>query len=316
MNNINQETTKQIIQSFLMGYSLGSIALRVRNNPPLTMLEANIIETIDNLTPLNKNINSIIAASIAASESSTTVTINNLEKKGYVNRVKGIKDRRNHFIKLTDKCDNVIHTQTQFHRDHQKKLLSTIKPEELSSVLNAVTILNYFLTDRILKRFSFYQPLSFNNPVNNNQISDKFYSIFVNCFYSMGYVQEIILEELKSEITITELIILKTVLGYEAQNIPVSNSLIAFALKVTNPTVSLNLKRLEAKKYIHRSFDKKDRRSIIINITAKARKLIDNNLNSNIEIFDPVLNAMSDKEKTLFYSLFLNMRDFFLTLKF
>jgi DNA-binding MarR family transcriptional regulator len=132
----------------------------------------------------------------------------------------------------------------------------------------------------------------------------------------MGYVQEIILEELKSDITITELIILKTILGYETQNIPVSNGLIAFALKVTNPTISLNLKRLEAKNYIRRSFDKKDRRSIIINITAKARKLIDNNLTSNIEIFDPILNAMNDKEKALFYSLFLNMRDFFLTLKF
>jgi DNA-binding MarR family transcriptional regulator len=132
----------------------------------------------------------------------------------------------------------------------------------------------------------------------------------------MGYVQEIILEELKSDITITELIILKTILGYETQNIPVSNGLIAFALKVTNPTISLNLKRLEAKNYIRRSFDKKDRRSIIINITAKARKLIDNNLASNIEIFDPILNAMNDKEKALFYSLFLNMRDFFLTLKF
>jgi DNA-binding MarR family transcriptional regulator len=132
----------------------------------------------------------------------------------------------------------------------------------------------------------------------------------------MGYVQEIILEELKSDITITELIILKTILGYETQNIPVSNGLIAFALKVTNPTISLNLKRLEAKNYIRRSFDKKDRRSIIINITAKARKLIDNNLTSNIEIFDPILNVMNDKEKALFYSLFLNMRDFFLTLKF
>jgi DNA-binding MarR family transcriptional regulator len=132
----------------------------------------------------------------------------------------------------------------------------------------------------------------------------------------MGNVQEIILEELKSDITITELIILKTILGYETQNIPVSNGLIAFALKVTNPTISLNLKRLESKNYIRRSFDKKDRRSIIINITAKARKLIDNNLASNIEIFDPILNAMNDKEKALFYSLFLNMRDFFLTLKF
>jgi DNA-binding MarR family transcriptional regulator len=132
----------------------------------------------------------------------------------------------------------------------------------------------------------------------------------------MGYVQEIILEELKSDITITELIILKTILSYETQNIPVSNGLIAFALKVTNPTISLNLKRLESKNYIRRSFDRKDRRSIIINITAKARKLIDNNLASNIEIFDPILNAMNDKEKALFYSLFLNMRDFFLTLKF
>ena len=69
MNNTNQETTKQIIQSFLMGHSLGSIALRVRNNPPITMLEANIIETIDSLTSVSKNINSVIAASIAASES-------------------------------------------------------------------------------------------------------------------------------------------------------------------------------------------------------------------------------------------------------
>jgi DNA-binding MarR family transcriptional regulator len=317
MNNINQETTKQIIQSFLMGYSLGSIALRVRNNPPITMLEANIIETIDSLTSVSKNINSVIAASIAASESSTTVTINNLEKKGYVSRLKGTKDRRNQFIRTTEKCSNVLHSQTQFHQDHQQKLLSTVNPEELSSILNSVTILNNYLTERILKRYRFYQPLSFNYPaVTNTQLRDKFYSIFVHCFYLMGYVQEIIIEELKSDITITELIILKTILGYETQNIPVSNGLIAFALKVTNPTISLNLKRLEAKNYIRRSFDKKDRRSIIINITAKARKLIDNNLTSNIEIFDPILNAMNDKEKALFYSLFLNMRDFFLTLKF
>jgi DNA-binding MarR family transcriptional regulator len=131
----------------------------------------------------------------------------------------------------------------------------------------------------------------------------------------MGYVQEIILEELKSGLTITELIILRTILGYETQNIQVSNGLIAFALKVTNPTISVNFKKLEEKNYIRRSLDKKDRRSISINITAKARKLIDSNLNSNIEIFDPILNEMNEKEKALFYSLFLNMRDFFLTLK-
>jgi DNA-binding MarR family transcriptional regulator len=317
MNNLNQETTKQIIQSFLMGYSLGSIALRVRNNPPITMLEANIIETIDSLASNNKNINSAIAASIATSESTTTITINNLEKKGYVVRVKGTKDRRNQFIKNTDKCSNVLHSQTQFHQDHQKKLLSTVSSEEVSSILNSVLILNSALTNKIAKRYRFYKPLSFNyDAVTNVELKDKFYSIFVNCFYSMGYVQEIILEELKSNLTITELIILRTILGYETQNIPVSNGLIAFALKVTNPTISLNLKKLEEKKYIRRSFDKKDRRSIIINITAKTRKLIDNNLNSNIEIFDPVLNAMNDKEKALFYSIFLNMRDFFLTLKF
>jgi DNA-binding MarR family transcriptional regulator len=317
MNNLNKETTKQIIQSFLMGYSLGSIALRVRNNPPITMLEANIIETINSLALNNKNINSAIAASIATSESTTTITINNLEKKGYVVRVKGTKDRRNQFINNTDKCSNVLHSQTQFHQDHQKKLLSTVSSEEVPSILKSVTILNKALTSKIAKRYRFYQPLSFNYPaITNVELKDKFYSIFVNCFYSMGYVQEIILEELKSGLTITELIILRTILGYETQNIPVSNGLISFALKVTNPTISLNLKKLEEKKYIRRSFDKKDRRSIMINITAKARKLIDNNLNSNIEIFDSVLNAMNDKEKALFYSLFLNMRDFFLTLKF
>lgn len=317
MNSINQETTKQIIQSFLMGYSLGSIALRVRNNPPITMLEANIIETIDILSSINKNINSVIAASIATSESSTTITINNLEKKGYVVRAKGTKDRRNQFITNTDKCSNVLHTQTQFHKDHQKKLLSTVAPDELSSILNSVTILNDALKRLIANKYRFYQPLSLDNPTTTNvQIKDKFYSVFVHCFYLMGYVQEIILEELKSGLTITELIILRTILGYETQNITVSNGLIAFALKVTNPTISINFKKLEEKNYIRRSLDKKDRRSIIINITAKARKLIDSNLNSNIEIFDPILNAMNEKEKALFYSLLLNMREFFLTLKF
>ena len=143
-----------------------------------------------------------------------------------------------------------------------------------------------------------------------------FYNLFVKAFYSMVQVTESMLNKVSPRLTIPELIVLKTINSYDESKTPVSNNLMSFILKLSNSTISITLNKLEEKKYIKRSFDSADRRSISINLTAKAKKTIEVNILDNLKLFNPLLKQTDNQEKLLLLKLFINMYDFFASLKF
>ncbi len=321
MENLDLNLVRQILRSFLAGYSIGTVALRARNEPPITIKEAHIIETIELFSKTNDNINLKIAHAIATSESTLSITIKNLVKKGYVVRKQGEIDKRNIYLFNSEKCSNVLHTQTEFHLAHKKRLLHNFSEEELSKILKPTFLLVNTLNDRLRKTYPNYFLLSDSEyseyvSKSNEEKANYFYTLFVKAFYAMAQVSDSILVKYKPRLSIPELIILKTINNYDNQKITVSNNLVSFVLKLSNSTISITLNKLEEKKYIKRSFDKNDRRSILINLTARSKKIIAKNIEDNLELFTPLLEQTNPEEKKLMLKLFINMYDFFTNLKF
>ena len=321
MDNLEYSLVRQIIRSFLAGYSIGTVALRARNNPSITIKEAHIIETIEAFSKTNDNINLKIAHALATSESTLSITVKNLVKKGYVFRKQGVIDKRNIYLFNSDKCQNVLHNQTEFHFQHKQKLLHNFSSHEIDKLLRPIFLLANTLNDRLRETYPNYFLLTDQDfkdvlELDKETKESYFYNLFVKAFYSMVQVTESMLDKVSPRLTIPELIVLKTINSYDESKTPVSNNLMSFILKLSNSTISITLNKLEEKKYIKRSFDSADRRSISINLTAKAKKTIEVNILDNLKLFNPLLKQTDNQEKLLLLKLFINMYDFFASLKF
>jgi DNA-binding MarR family transcriptional regulator len=321
VSQTNNVLVRQILRSFLAGYSIGTVALRSRNDPPVTIKEAHIIETIDLLTKTNDNINLKIAHALANNESTLSIAIKNLVKKEYIYRKQGAIDKRNVYLFNSEKAKNVLHNQTEFHFAHKARLLHNFSVQELDLMLRPVFLLVNTLNERIRTKFPQYFLLKDAEFINLQDKplptkADYFYDLFVKAFYAMVQVSEMMLNNMSPRLTIAELVVLKFINSYDVQTIPVSNSLMSFVLKLSNSTISITLNKLEEKRLIKRSFDDQDRRSVLISLTAKGNKSITQNYQQTLELFKPLLEQTNSIEQKLLLKLFINMYDFFTNLKF
>ena len=79
-----------------------------------------------------------------------TIAVNNLVKKGYVNRTRSEKDRRVVLISLTEKGKRAYEHHRQFHEKMIKATIQNMNPQEEEVLAQALTNLIGF--------FEQYQP--------------------------------------------------------------------------------------------------------------------------------------------------------------
>ena len=108
--------------------------------------DMHIIDAIGIKSPKNM---STVAKELSVTVGTLTIAINNLVKKGYVNRIRSDKDRRVVLISLTEKGLIAHSHHAKFHDEMIEAIIKGMKPEEVELVVTALTNLVTFFRGKL-----------------------------------------------------------------------------------------------------------------------------------------------------------------------
>lgn len=136
-----------LVQLFHDIMTLEEKAIRTGEFCEISNNDMHIIEAIGISEPRNM---SAIAKTLLVTVGTLTIAVNNLVKKGYVNRTRSEKDRRVVLISLTEKGKRAYEHHRQFHEKMIKATIQNMNPQEEEVLAQALTNLIGF--------FEQYQP--------------------------------------------------------------------------------------------------------------------------------------------------------------
>lgn len=102
----------------------------------ITNNDMHVIDAIGIAEPRNM---SSIAKSLSVTVGTLTIAVNNLVKKGYVNRVRSEKDRRVVLISLTAKGRKAYQHHQKFHDEMIKSVIADMDPQEIQILERALS---------------------------------------------------------------------------------------------------------------------------------------------------------------------------------
>ena len=102
----------------------------------ITNNDMHVIDAIGIAEPRNM---SSIAKSLSVTVGTLTIAVNNLVKKGYVNRVRSEKDRRVVLISLTAKGRKAYQHHQKFHDEMIKSVIACMDPQEIQILERALS---------------------------------------------------------------------------------------------------------------------------------------------------------------------------------
>lgn len=105
------------------------------------------MHTIEAIGMYKRKTSSEVAKELAITVGTLTVAINNLVKKGYVERIRSEDDRRVVKLGLTKKGKLLYRVHQHFHREMVKNILNEMEPEEERTLLKALKNLHDFLQE-------------------------------------------------------------------------------------------------------------------------------------------------------------------------
>ncbi|MFZ3652595.1 MarR family winged helix-turn-helix transcriptional regulator [Enterococcus faecalis] len=105
------------------------------------------MHTIEAIGMYKKKTSSEVAKELSITVGTLTVAINNLVKKGYVERLRSEDDRRIVKLGLTKKGKLLFRVHQHFHREMVKNILKGMEQEEEQALLRALKNLHDFLQE-------------------------------------------------------------------------------------------------------------------------------------------------------------------------
>lgn len=105
------------------------------------------MHTIEAIGMYKKKTSSEVAKELSITVGTLTVAINNLVKKGYVERLRSEDDRRVVKLGLTKKGKLLFRVHQHFHREMVKNILKGMEQEEEQALLRAQKNLHDFLQE-------------------------------------------------------------------------------------------------------------------------------------------------------------------------
>ncbi|SDK61332.1 MarR family winged helix-turn-helix transcriptional regulator [Alkalibacterium thalassium] len=103
------------------------------------------MHTIDAIGMYQEHTTSEVAKKLGITVGTLTVSVNNLVRKGYVNRVRSEKDRRVVKLALTKKGRLLYRLHDKFHRDMVRETLTEMSEEEAEVLMKGLLNLHSFL---------------------------------------------------------------------------------------------------------------------------------------------------------------------------
>lgn len=107
----------------------------------ISVKDMHVIEAIGIGNPRNM---SAVAKSLSVTVGTLTIAMNNLVKKGYVNRVRSEEDRRVVLVSLSEKGEQAYHHHRIFHERMVISVLKDLNKEETESLTAALVKLQDF----------------------------------------------------------------------------------------------------------------------------------------------------------------------------
>ena len=92
----------------------------------------------------NKNM-STLAKKLKVTVGTITIAINNLVKKGYVNRLRSKEDKRVVLVSLSDKGERAYARHFAFHRDMVDTILKGLDEEETQNLIETLKKIHVFV---------------------------------------------------------------------------------------------------------------------------------------------------------------------------
>ncbi|MGC6770386.1 fatty acid biosynthesis transcriptional regulator FabT [Enterococcus sp. LJL128] len=105
------------------------------------------MHTIEAIGMYKRKTSSEVAKELSITVGTLTVAINNLVKKGYVERIRSEDDRRVVKLGLTKKGKLLYRVHQHFHREMVKNILDGMDQEEEQALLKALKNLHDFLQE-------------------------------------------------------------------------------------------------------------------------------------------------------------------------
>ncbi|MDO4553890.1 MAG: MarR family transcriptional regulator [Lachnospiraceae bacterium] len=92
---------------------------------------------------------STIARQLKVTTGTLTIAVNNLLKKGYVERTRGQRDKRVVFISLSEKGKRAYRRHEHFHYQMVDQMLKCLNEEETNALIKGLRALCSFMNDKV-----------------------------------------------------------------------------------------------------------------------------------------------------------------------
>ena len=107
----------------------------------ITNNDMHVIEAVGIGDPRNM---SAVAKLLSITVGTLTIAVNNLVKKGYIERVRSKEDRRVVLVSLTEKGKKAYQHHKRFHEEMIQSLLKGLSDQEIITLVTALTNLREF----------------------------------------------------------------------------------------------------------------------------------------------------------------------------
>jgi DNA-binding MarR family transcriptional regulator len=275
---LNLKYIDNILSVFEIGYIKSNYQIRAQNNPRISVKDVQIIEAISVLSSKGDNKLTNLKRYLASQSSVLSVAVKTLEKKGYIIKVRSEIDSRDIYLKLTDKSIKVLNDQVHFQQSLLGQSLSNFTLNEkkiisisIDSILEKLDLIIQNFENNKFSRFDYIKALYGKSMEIINTEYAKLYSLF-NMFF---IYKEKSLKNLNLKLTVLEYLMLKEIRRANKAGKIVSNKLLAKVFIIDKSTVSNTLAVLTRKGLINRVVDLNNRRTVIIECTDKANRVID-----------------------------------------
>ena len=137
---------------------------------------------------------------------------------------------------------------------------------------------------------------------------ESFHDLLVHLFHDILNIEEraLITEEFR-DITNNDMHIIEAI-GKEGEK---NMSTVAKKLSITVGTLTIAMNGLVKKGYVNRNRSEKDRRVVLISLTAKGRKAYNHHAKFHDDMIKALLRGLSEEETKIMVRAFTNLQEFF-----
>ena len=120
------------------------VSLRGSRFKDISIKEMHTVDVIGNFSDVTP---SFVSKELMVTLGTVTTCLNNLERKGYIERIRSDQDRRVVYLHLTKKGRLVHRLHKRFHKAMVEKIIDGMSPEEINVMGKGLTNLYQFLEE-------------------------------------------------------------------------------------------------------------------------------------------------------------------------